>query len=263
MMVDFVIGQYVKRDSFVHNLDPRTKIIILVFFCISIFVVNNFCGYVFLFALIVLWTIFSKTNPILLLRGTKPVFILILITVIFNLFLTQGRPVVRFLGLTITDKGIILSSFLVIRLLLLVFSTSLLTLSTSPIEITDALEELLKPLKKLKFPVHEISMMMSIALRFIPTIYEETDKIMKAQMSRGADFESGGLMKKARSLLPLLIPLFMSAFKRADELAIAMEARCYRGSEGRTKLKKLQYSINDYISFLIAAILMVLAIMVR
>lgn len=262
-MVDFVIGQYVKKDSFVHKLDPRTKIVVVALFCISIFIVNNFYGYIFLFALIMLGTALSKINPMLLLRGTKPVFVLILITVIFNLFLTQGKPMIKFWGLTITDKGFIISLFLVIRLLLLVFSTSLLTISTSPIEITDALEELLKPLKKFRFPIHEISMMMSIALRFIPTIYEETDKIIKAQMSRGADFESGGLVKKAKSLLPILIPLFISAFKRADELAIAMEARCYRGSEGRTKLKKLQYSKNDYISFLVAILLMILAVIVR
>jgi len=237
-MVDFVIGQYIKKDSFVHRLDPRTKVIVLFFFCISIFVVNNFYGYIFLFAFILLWIFLSQTNPLILLRGTKPVFVFILITVVFNLFMTQGKPLIKISGLVITDKGIILSVFLVIRLLLLIFATSLLTLTTSPIEITDALEVLLKPLKKVKFPVHEISMMMSIALRFIPTIYEEADKIMKAQMSRGADFETGGLIKKAKSLLPLLIPLFISAFKRADELAIAMEARCYRGSEGRTKLKK-------------------------
>jgi energy-coupling factor transport system permease protein len=262
-MVDFVIGQYIKKDSFVHRLDPRTKIIVLFFFCISIFVVNNFYGYIFLFALILLWILLSKVNPLILLRGTKPVFILILITVVFNLFMTQGKPVIKILGLVITDRGIILSIFLVIRLLLLIFATSLLTLTTSPIEITDALEVLLKPLNNVKFPVHEISMMMSIALRFIPTIYEEADKIMKAQMSRGADFETGGLIKKAKSLLPLLIPLFISAFKRADELAIAMEARCYRGSEGRTKLKKLEFGIPDYISFVVCGILIILAIVVR
>lgn len=262
-MVDFVIGQYIKKDSFVHRLDPRTKIIVLFFFCISIFVVNNFYGYIFLFALILLWLLLSKVNPLILLRGTKPVFVLILITVIFNLFMTQGKPVLKILGLIITDRGIVLSIFLVIRLLLLIFATSLLTLTTSPIEITDALEVLLKPLKKVKFPVHEISMMMSIALRFIPIIYEEADKIMKAQMSRGADFETGGLIKKAKSLLPLLIPLFISAFKRADELAIAMEARCYRGSEGRTKLKKLEFGIPDYISFVVCGILIILAISVR
>ncbi|ADQ06792.1 cobalt transport protein [Caldicellulosiruptor hydrothermalis 108] len=262
-MVDFVIGQYIKKDSFVHRLDPRTKIIVLFFFCISIFVVNNFYGYIFLFAVILLWIFLSKVNPLILLRGTKPVFILILITVVFNLFMTQGKPVIKILGLVITDRGIVLSIFLVIRLLLLIFATSLLTLTTSPIEITDALEVLLKPLKKVKFPVHEISMMMSIALRFIPTIYEEADKIMKAQMSRGADFETGGLIKKAKSLLPLLIPLFISAFKRADELAIAMEARCYRGSEGRTKLKKLEFGFPDYISFVVCGILITLAIFVR
>ncbi|BCS80892.1 energy-coupling factor transporter transmembrane component T family protein [Anaerocellum diazotrophicum] len=262
-MVDFVIGQYIKKDSFVHRLDPRTKIIALFFFCISIFVVNSFYGYIFLFALMLLWILLSKVNPIILLRGTKPVFILILITVVFNLFMTQGKLVIKILGLVITDRGIVLSIFLVIRLLLLIFATSLLTLTTSPIEITDALEVLLKPLKKVKFPVHEISMMMSIALRFIPTIYEEADKIMKAQMSRGADFETGGLIKKAKSLLPLLIPLFISAFKRADELAIAMEARCYRGSEGRTKLKKLEFGIPDYISIVVCGILIILAIVVR
>lgn len=259
-MVDFIIGQYVKNQSFVHRLDPRTKIIILMLFCISIFIVNNFYGYIFLFILLVLWIIFSKTNPMLLLKGAKAIFILILITVIFNLFLTQGKPIFNIFGLTITDKGMILSIFLVIRLLLLVFSTTLLTVTTSPIELTDGLEILLGPLKKIKFPVHEISMMMSIALRFIPTIAEEADKIMKAQMSRGADFESGGVIKKAKSLLPLLIPLFISAFKRADELAIAMEARCYRGSEGRTKLKKLEFGSADYISFVVAFLLIFLAI---
>jgi len=208
-MVDFIIGQYINNETFVHRLDPRTKIVVLILFCIAIFIVDNFIGYIFLSLIVFLWILFSKTNPLLLLKGAKAVFILILITVLFDLFLTQGKPVYTFLGLTITDKGIILSLFLVIRLMLLVFSTTLLTITTSPIELTDGLEILLGPLKKIKFPVHEISMMMSIALRFIPTIAEETDKIMKAQISRGADFESGGILKKARSLLPLLIPLFI------------------------------------------------------
>ncbi|MEZ0537397.1 energy-coupling factor transporter transmembrane protein EcfT [Caldicellulosiruptoraceae bacterium PP1] len=259
-MMDFVIGQYIKKDSFIHNLDPRTKIILSAIICISIFLIQTFVGYFIMFFLIFISIIASKTNIKLLFKGSKPIFILIIITVIFNIFFTSGKPVFKVYGVSITDKGLFLSAVLVVRLILLLFTTTILTLTTSPIELTDGFENIFKPLNKIKFPVHEIALMMSIALRFIPTLAEETDKIMKAQMSRGADFETGGFIKRAKALVPILIPLFVSAFKRADELATAMEARCYKGAIGRTKLKKLEYTKKDIITYLVSLLLIITAV---
>lgn len=259
-MIDFVIGEYIKKDTLIHNLDPRTKIIITFLFCISIFIINSFVGYLILTLFILLAVYLSDVSLKTIFKGAKPIFILILITIIFNLFFTQGKPVLSIYNLNISDKGIILSLLLVIRLLLLLLATSILTLTTSPIEITDGFELLFKPMKKLRLPIHEISMMMSIALRFIPTLAEETDKIMKAQMSRGADFESGNIVRRAKALIPILIPLFIAAFKRADELAIAMEARCYRGSEGRTKYKKLKFKQKDIFSLIFGFFCIIVAI---
>ena len=189
--------------------------------------------------------------PKFIFRGMKTIFFLLVITMVFNLFLTPGIPIVTFWKLTITKEGIRLAAMMGVRLVFLITGSSLMTLTTTPNNLTDGLEDLLKPLKKIKVPVHEISMMMSIALRFIPILMEETDKIMKAQMARGADFESGSLMNRARSLIPLLVPLFVSAFRRANDLAMAMEARCYRGGEGRTKMKPLIYKRRDFIAYVV------------
>lgn len=247
MIKDITIGQYVPGESFIHKLDPRVKLIFSLFYIIILFVVNNFQGY----SLIIFFTVFiiyiSKIHLRYLYKGLKPLMILILFTTILNIFFTPGQTLVLKLGIiNIYKEGLIFALFIVLRLSLLIIGTSILTLTTSPLELTDGLEKLMNPFKKIGLPAHELAMMMSIALRFIPTLLDETDKIMKAQMARGVDFESGGLIKRGRSLIPLLVPLLISSFRRADELATAMEARCYRGGKGRTKLKELKFTKRDY-----------------
>lgn len=252
MIRDITIGQYYPVDSPIHRLDPRVKLIATFLYVISIFLFGyKFAGFfvvgAFLFTVIKL----SKVPFKYIVRGLKAVIILLLFTVGFNLFLTGGEPVVdHFLGfITITKEGIRYAVFMGLRLILLIIGTSMMTFTTTPNDLTDGLERVLGPLKKIKVPVHEIAMMMSIALRFIPILLDETDKIMKAQMARGADFETGGLLKRAKSMIPILVPLFVSAFRRANDLAMAMEARCYRGGEGRTKMKPLTYKKCDYIAY--------------
>lgn len=250
MIRDITIGQYYPTDSILHRLDPRVKLAGTFIFIISLFLVKDLIGYglgtLFLFAVIRL----SKVPLRYILKGLKAIFIILLFTVALNIFLTPGNQIIFQMGIIkITKEGLWLAFYMAIRLIFLIIGSSLLTLTTSPIQLTDAIEHALHPLKKIKVPAHEIAMMMTIALRFIPILLEETDKIMKAQMARGADFESGGLIKKAKSLIPLLVPLFVSAFRRADDLAMAMEARCYRGGEGRTKLKQLKYEGTDYLAY--------------
>ncbi len=249
MIRDITIGQYYPVDSVIHRLDPRTKLIGTILYIISLFTFKNFIGYgiaaLFLFSVIHI----SKVPLKYIMKGLKAVLFLMLFTVAFNLFLTPGDPILTIWVIKITKEGILTAVFMAIRLIFLIIGSSLMTFTTTPNHLTDGLERLLGPFKKLRFPVHEISMMMSIALRFIPILLEETDKIMKAQMARGADFESGGLVKKAKSLIPLLVPLFVSAFRRANDLAMAMEARCYRGGEGRTKMKPLAYTKRDAVAF--------------
>lgn len=264
MIRDITIGQYYPANSVIHRLDPRVKLAATLVYIISLFAFKSAVGYliagVFLFSIIRV----SKVPLAYIVKGLKPIVILMMITVFFNLFLTAGEPLVTFWVFTITKEGIRSAIFLGIRLVLLIISASLMTFTTTPNHLTDGLEHAMGPLKKLRFPVHEIAMMMSIALRFIPILLEETDKIMKAQMARGADFESGGLIKKAKSLIPLLVPLFISAFRRANDLAMAMEARCYRGGEGRTKMKPLCYRKRDGIAFgTLAAYLVVLFAVTR
>ena len=245
MLREITIGQYYPVDSVLHRMDPRTKLFGTMIFIISLFVAESIWAYilatVFLAGLIKL----SNVPLSFMVRGLKSVFILLLISVSFNLFLTSGEPVFKIWILQITREGIRTAIFMALRLIYLVIGSSVMTLTTTPNELTDGLEKGLGFLKVIKVPVHEISMMMSIALRFIPILVEETDKIMKAQMARGADFESGNLIKKAKSMIPLLVPLFISAFRRATDLAMAMEARCYRGGEGRTKMKPLKYNPRD------------------
>lgn len=245
MIKDITIGQYLYRDSFVHRLDPRTKILASMIFMIGIFFIINLYEYIFVLILTALSIYFSKIPLGKIIKGMKPILPLLLLTVVMNLFFTKGELVLKFWFLMVTKEGLYLAAFMAIRIFFLIIFTSLLTLTTSPITLTNGIEGLLTPLKRFKVPAHEIAMMMSIALRFIPTLIDETDKIMKAQKARGADFESGNLIRKTKSLVPILIPLFISAFTRADELAMAMEARGYRGDEGRTKFKELKYYKGD------------------
>lgn len=251
MLREITLGQYYPVDSVVHRLDPRTKLAGTMIFIISLFCAQSFWTYlvatVFLAGCIKL----SKVPFRFMVRGLKAIFILLLISVSFNLFLTAGEPVWQWGFLKITKEGLILAGLMALRLIYLVVGSSVMTLTTTPNQLTDGLEKSLGFLKKIGAPVHEISMMMSIALRFIPILVEETDKIMKAQMARGADFESGNLIKKAKSMVPLLVPLFISAFRRANDLAMAMEARCYRGGEGRTKMKPLKYEKRDRLAYVI------------
>ncbi len=249
MFKEMTIGQYYQTDSVIHRLDPRVKLIATFAYIISLFIVHSWTGYL-VAALAVGAVIAASHVPFsYIMRGMKAVIMILMVTVVFNLFLTEGTPLVHIWKLTITYEGVDFASKMAVRLIFLIIGSSLMTLTTTPNQLTDALEDVLGPLKKIHVPVHEIAMMMSIALRFIPILMEETDKIMKAQMARGADFESKNLMKKIQSLVPLLVPLFISAFRRANDLAMAMEARCYRGGEGRTKMKPLVYRRRDYAAY--------------
>ncbi len=245
MFRNITIGQYVPGSSFVHRLDPRTKILGALLLIILLFLVGSFAGYGFaaVFVALVMYT--SKIPVKFVLRGIRPLLIIIILTLTLNVFMTEGRELVRIAFLSITEEGLIRGGMMGIRLILLVMGTSLLTLTTSPILLTDGIENLLSPGKRIGIPAHELAMMMTIALRFIPTLLEETEKIMKAQMARGADFESGSLLQRAKNLIPLLVPLFINAFRRADDLAIAMEARGYRGGEGRTRFRELEFRRVD------------------
>lgn len=249
MLRDITLGQYYQTDSVIHRLDPRVKLVTTVCYIISLFIVNNIIGYLIAGIFLAVMIKMSRVPLKFMVRGMKSIIFLLIIAVVFNLFLTPGEVIVTFWKLKITREGIRLAVFMAIRLIFLIMGSSVMTLTTTPNHLTDGLEKLLGPLKIFKVPVHEIAMMMSIALRFIPILLEETDKIMKAQIARGADFESGNLIKKAKGLVPLLIPLFISAFRRANDLAMAMEARCYRGGEHRTKMKPLIYKKRDFVAY--------------
>ncbi|EJO5348509.1 energy-coupling factor transporter transmembrane protein EcfT [Clostridium botulinum] len=264
MIKDITIGQYIPGDSFVHKLDPRVKIIISLIYIIDLFIVNNFKGYIFIVLFTLASILISKIKFKYIYKGLKPILILVIITGVLNLFLTPGDTLLfKWKFITIYEEGLKLAIFMVLRLVFLIIGTSLLTLTTSPIELTDGIEKLLNPLRKIGVPAHELAMMMTIALRFIPTLMDETDKIMKAQMARGADFESGNLLQRAKNLIPLLVPLFISSFRRADELAMAMEARCYRGGEGRSRMKELSLTSKDYVAGVFVFILVMLSIWSR
>lgn len=257
MLRDITIGQYYDVESVVHKLDPRTKIIATVVYIISLFCVKNILGFL-LAGIGLLAAVKLARIPLrFILRGLKTVMVLLLFTVVLNIFLVEGTAIVQWGFISITREGIYTAVFMAARLVLLIIGCSMMTLTTTPIQLTDGIERLLRPLKKIKVPVHDIAMMMSIALRFIPILMEETDKIMKAQTARGADFESGGLVQKAKSLIPVLVPLFISAFRRADDLATAMEARCYHGDEGRTRMKELKYHARDHIAKLCLVVFLV------
>ncbi len=249
MLNNITIGQYFPGTSPVHSLDPRTKILAVVAYIVVIFLSQGFAGFLAIAAFTLLCAWLSRIPLRFLVRGLKPIAMIMAFTFVLNLFLGgSGRVLWSWGPLTITEQGIRNALFMAVRLILLVTGTQLLTLTTSPISLTDGLESLFKPFARIGFPAHELAMMMSIALRFIPTLIEETDKIMSAQRARGADFESGNLLQRAKALIPLLVPLFVSAFRRADELATAMECRCYHGGEGRTKLHVLRYETRDYLT---------------
>ena len=249
MLKDITLGQYFPGNSFIHRLDPRTKLVCTLIYIVSLFMAKAYLTYGLIFALLAICVAVSGIKPSALLKGLKPVALIIVFTALINLFYTKGgTELISFWVFAVTTEGLRLAGFMVVRIMLLITGTFLLTYTTTPMALTDGLELLLGPLKKLRVPVHEFSMMMSIALRFIPTLIEEADKISNAQKARGADFETGKLSERAKALLPLLVPLFVSAFRRADELAIAMEARCYHGGEGRTRMKKLQMRTGDVIA---------------
>lgn len=262
-MANITIGAYYPSKSKIHSLDPRTKILSVIFLVAVLFMLDNFLSYFFMIGVVCVIIKTSTVPPKLLIKGLRGILFIALFTTILNIFFTQGETVlVSFGALTITLEGILLAIKTVIRLSLLIIISSIMTLTTAPISLTDGIESLLKPFKKVGVPAHEIAMMMTIALRFIPTLMEELDKIMKAQMSRGAEFDTGGIIEKAKSLIPVLVPLFISSFRRSDELAMAMEARCYRGDIGRTRMKVLKYGKNDYVAagILVAVMLIVLII---
>ena len=257
MLKDITLGQYFPGNSFIHRLDPRTKLIMLIVYIVALFVAKSWIGYAVMLAFLVFCIAISTIPLKSIVRGMKPMVVILAFTAILNLFMTQGETVlVSFWIITITLEGVVRAIQMMARILMLITGTFLLTYTTSPIALTDGLESLLSPLKKLRLPVHELAMMMCIALRFIPTLIEETDKIMSAQKARGADFETGKLMDRVKALVPILIPLFVSAFRRADELATAMDCRCYHGGEGRTKMKLLRYSLLDFEAFAVGVVLL-------
>ncbi len=258
MLKDITLGQYFPGNSFVHRLDPRTKLIIVIVYVVALFAASGWIGYGLVAAFLAVSIGVSKIPLKAITRGMKPVVMIVVFTGVLNLFFTPGtHEIINIFGFSLTWEAVERAAQMILRILLLITGTFLLTYTTSPIALTDGLESLMKPLKAIKFPVHELSMMMCIALRFIPTLIEETDKIMPAQKARGADFENGSLMERARALIPILVPLFISAFRRADELATAMECRCYQGGEGRTKLKQLHYTSLDFVAFGVSALLIV------
>lgn len=263
MIRDITIGQYYPADSVIHKLDPRVKLFATLIFIISLFSFKNIWGFlvatIFMFGFIEL----SKVPLGYMVKGLKAIVVLLIITAAFNLFLTNGKVLVSFWIFKITYEGLYNAVMMTIRLIYLILGTSVMTLTTTPNQLTDGLEKALRPLNKIHVPVHEIAMMMSIALRFIPILVEETDKIMRAQMARGADFESGGLIQKAKNMIPLLVPLFISAFRRANDLAMAMEARCYRGGDGRTKMKPLTYAGRDYRAYAVIIVYFVIMMIIR
>ena len=264
MLKDITLGQYFPGTTIVHKLDPRAKLILTLIYIVALFLAQGFIAYLVMFVVLMTCLTLSKIGAKAVLRGLKPVFIIIIITVVLNIFFIRGETILfswRFI--VITKEGLLTAGFMAARLIMLIIGTFLLTYTTSPIALTDALEQMLSPLKKIRLPVHELAMMMSIALRFIPTLIGETDKIISAQKARGADFDSGGPIARGKAVVPLIVPLFISAFRRADELATAMESRCYHGGEGRTRMKKLKAKPRDFIALILSGILLAAIILLR
>lgn len=263
MLEDITIGQYIKGNSILHRLDPRTKILGMLGIMVALFMVDNPVGLVATTVIVLGVVMLSRVSLIFYLKGIKPLLFILIFTAVIQIFMTPGDVLWQWKFLHITVEGIRMAVFMCSRLILLILTTSVLTLTTTPIQLTDAVEHLLSPFKKIGLPAHELAMIMSIALRFIPTLIDETDKIMKAQQARGAAFDEGGIMARAKSLLPILVPLFLSAIKRAEELAMAMEARCYHGGEGRTRLHELVYEKRDYVALAITVAIMAMAFALR
>ena len=261
MLRDITLGQYYQTESVIHKMDPRVKLGGTILFIISLFFFKNYAGYVIAALFLGLVIRLSKVPFKFMVKGMKTIVMLMMITVVFNLFLTQGTPLLTIWKLTITQEGLKMAISMAIRLTLLIIGSSVMTLTTTPNNLTDGMEKMMGPLKVFKVPVHEVAM--TIALRFIPILLEETDKIMKAQIARGADFESGNIFKRAKAMVPLLVPLFISAFRRADELATAMECRCYHGGEGRTKLHALHYAGRDYTAYCLGTLMLAGVIVLR
>ena len=261
MLRDITLGQYFPGDTVAHRLDPRTKLALVVLYIVGLFMAKNWISYGLVFLVTIACMAVSHIKLKTLTKGLKPLIIIIVLTAVLNLFYTPGTQIIE--GVPMTWEGLKKAFLLVMRIMMLISGTFLLTYTTSPIALTDGLEKAMSPLKKLRFPVHEMSMMMSMALRFIPTLTEETDKIMSAQKARGADFETGNLLQRAKALIPILVPLFVSAFRRADELAVAMESRCYHGGEGRTRLKQLKYAARDFIAYFLGILFVVVMAVLR
>ena len=264
MLKDITLGQFFPGATIVHRLDPRTKLILTLVYITALLMAKGFIAYALMFTVLITCLSLSRIKPKTAVRGLKPVIIIILFTAVLNIFLTGGETVLfEYRFISITKEGLLNAFFMGTRFVMLIIGTFLLTYTTSPIALTDGLETMLNPLKKIKLPIHELAMMMSIALRFIPALIEETDKIMSAQKARGADFETGGLVKRARAILPLIIPLFISQFRRADELAVAMESRCYHGGEGRTRMKVLKMAARDYLALFSGAAVVTAVVLLK
>ncbi len=262
MIRDITLGQYYPAESVLHSLDPRVKLCGTLIYVISLFLFQSFTGYIVASVFLVSMIVLSHVPVSFMLRGLKAIFILLLFTAVLNAFLTPGRELVSFWKITITIEGLRTAGFMVLRLIYLIVGSSIMTLTTTPSNLTDGLEKALGWMKILKVPVHEIAMMMSIALTFIPILLEETDRIIKAQQARGADFESGNIIRRIKALVPILVPLFVSAFRRANDLALAMESRCYRGGDGRTKLHPLRYAFRDYMAYLMLLLYIAMIVVV-
>ena len=264
MLKDITMGQFFPGNSLVHRLDPRTKLIMVVLYIAALFTAKSYVSYLVMAAFLIISVRISTIKFKMLFKGLKPLIIVIAFTAILNLFFTTGEHVIfEFWRIRLTWEGVKTAAFMLIRLVMLIMGTFLLTYTTSPISLTDGLERLLNPLKKVKVPVHELAMMMSIAMRFIPTLVEETDKIMSAQKARGADFETGSIFERAKALLPVMVPLFISAFRRADELAVAMESRCYHGGEGRTRMNVLVMEKSDWRTLVVGLLILALIIVLN
>ena len=264
MQANISLGQFLPGDSAIHRLDPRTKILLMIAYIVLVFVVKSLPVFLLPAMLLVLMFLFAKVPASYLVSSVKPLRLLLVFMFLINLFFTPGETVLwQWRFIVITKEALRQAFYFTIRLVLLVSGTSMLTLTTSPISLTDGLERLLTPLKALRFPAHELAMMMTIALRFIPTLVEETERIQKAQMARGADFESGNLIQRAKSMIPILVPLFVSAFRRADELAMAMESRCYHGGEGRTRMRVLKLGLRDAVAAIVMAVFLAAALLVE
>lgn len=260
---DITLGQYYPSRSVIHELDPRMKIILTLIFIIQLFIVKSFIGFGISAVPLIMFLLLSKVPLNYILRGMKPIFFILIFTFLLNMFMYPGDIIFTLGFLKLTEQGIYMAVFMGLRLTMLIIGSSLLTFTTTPIKLTDGIEKLLHPTKKIGVPTHEVAMMMSIALRFIPTLIEETDKIMKAQQARGADFESGNILQRGKALIPILVPLFVSAFQIAQDLAMAMEARCYRGGEGRTRLHEMRYEGKDYMALFIELVFLGAVIALR